>query len=123
MLDISNLMIRIKTRTHLLSPDVIYGVHLVFKFCDSRKVSRKPIYVNLKYTKDSEILHAYFAILRDEDWMMIELFRFLNHKKDSKFKFIIESLSTNYCGDGAVFVEGIEFRAIHNASLDIFFVP
>ncbi|GJW36960.1 kinase-like domain, phloem protein 2-like protein [Tanacetum coccineum] len=82
----------------------------------------KPIYVNLKYTKDSEILHAYFAILRDEDWMMIELFRFLNHKKDSKFKFIIESLSTNYCGDGAVYVEGIEFRAIHNASLDIFFV-
>ncbi|MFS7990899.1 putative non-specific serine/threonine protein kinase [Helianthus anomalus] len=41
------------------------------------------MYVNLKYTKGSETLHAYFATWRDNDWMMIELWRFLNHKKDS----------------------------------------
>ncbi|GJT06706.1 kinase-like domain, phloem protein 2-like protein [Tanacetum coccineum] len=43
MLDISDLNIEIKTRAQFLSPDVVYGVYLVFKFCDSRNFSSKPI--------------------------------------------------------------------------------
>ncbi|KAJ0733894.1 putative protein kinase RLK-Pelle-CrRLK1L-1 family [Helianthus annuus] len=112
MLDISNLMIKIKTRARLSSQDTTYGVYLVFKFSDSRKLSAKHMYVNLKYTKGSETLHAYFATWRDNDWMMIELWRFLNHKEDSGFNFILESFSPYYCGDCPIYVEGLEFRAI-----------
>ncbi|GKC42583.1 kinase-like domain, phloem protein 2-like protein [Tanacetum coccineum] len=50
--------------------------------------------------------------VRDKDWMMIELYQFLNQNEDVDFEFILESFSTYYCGDGAIFVEGVEFRAI-----------
>ncbi|GKC42748.1 kinase-like domain, phloem protein 2-like protein, partial [Tanacetum coccineum] len=112
MLDISNLNIGVKADTQLLSPNVVYGVYLVFKFCNSRNFTTRPMYVNLKYRLGRNSLHAYFATQRDKDWMMIELYQFLNQNEDVDFEFILESLSTFYCGDGAIFVEGIEFRAI-----------
>ncbi|GKC66777.1 kinase-like domain, phloem protein 2-like protein, partial [Tanacetum coccineum] len=113
MLDISDLNIEIKTRAQFLSPDVVYGVYLVFKFCDSRNFSSKPMYVNLNYRKGHESLHAYFATWRDEQWMMIELYRFLNPNQDDVFEFLVESFSSYYCGGAAVYVEGIEFRAFN----------
>ncbi|GJR15417.1 kinase-like domain, phloem protein 2-like protein [Tanacetum coccineum] len=112
MLDITDLNIEIKTRAQFLSPNVVYGVYLVFKFCDSRNFSSKPVYVNLKYRKGCKSMHAYFATLRDEQWMMIELHRFLSQKEDVIFEFLLESFSSYYCGDAAVYVEGIEFRVI-----------
>ncbi|PWA66488.1 protein kinase-like domain, Phloem protein 2-like protein [Artemisia annua] len=112
MSDIFNLNIEIKTDTQLLTPKIVYGVYLVFKLCDSRKFSTKRLYVNLKYRKESETLQAYFATQRDENWMMIELYRFLHLKEDVVFKFLLESFSSCYWGDGAIYVEGIEFRAI-----------
>ncbi|GKB08030.1 kinase-like domain, phloem protein 2-like protein [Tanacetum coccineum] len=118
MSDISNLNIEIKTDTQLLSPNIVYGVYLVFKLCDSRKFSSKPMYVNLKYRKGSETLQAYFATQRDENWMLIELYRFLNQYEDVFFKFLLESFSSYYCGDGAIYVEGIEFRAIGKVKHD-----
>ncbi|KAK9058889.1 hypothetical protein SSX86_023733 [Deinandra increscens subsp. villosa] len=119
MLDISNLMIKVKTMPRFLSPNTIYGVHLVFKFCDSKNISSNPMYVNLKYRKERETLHAYFAKWRDDEWMMIELYRFLNEKEDVVFKFLLESLSPYYCREhDAIYVEGIEFRAIDNVRHD-----
>ncbi|PWA49527.1 protein kinase-like domain, Phloem protein 2-like protein [Artemisia annua] len=112
MLDISDLNIEIKTKAQFLSLDVVYGVYLVFKFCDSRKFSTKPMYVNLNYRKGHESLHAYFATWRDEQWMMIELYRFLNQNEDVIFEFLVERFSSYYCGDAGVYVEGVEFRAI-----------
>ncbi|GJS43572.1 kinase-like domain, phloem protein 2-like protein [Tanacetum coccineum] len=112
MLDISNLNIKIKTDAQFLSPNVVYGAFLVFKLCDSRKFSSKPMCVNLKYRKGSESLHAYFATWRDKDWMMIELYQFLNQNQDVVFEFLLESFSLYYCGESAVYIEGIEFRAI-----------
>ncbi|GJW52741.1 kinase-like domain, phloem protein 2-like protein [Tanacetum coccineum] len=112
MLDISNLNIGIQANTQLLSPNVVYRVYLVFKFCSSRNFTTGPMYVNLKYRLGRESLHAYFATQRDKDWMMIELYQFLNQNEDVDFEFILESFSTYYCGEGAIFVEGIEFRAI-----------
>ena len=110
MLDTTNLMIKIEIGTDLLSPNVTYGVRLLFKFCDSRKVLSNPAYVNLKYKKGSETLYAYFATWRDVNWMTIELCQFLNHKEVTTFTFLLESFSTYYCGDEAIYVEGIEFR-------------
>ncbi|GKF02799.1 kinase-like domain, phloem protein 2-like protein, partial [Tanacetum coccineum] len=121
ILDIFNLFIEIKTRAQFLSPNVVYGVYLVFKFCDSRKFSSKPVYVNLKYRKGHESMLAYFATWRDEQWMMIELHRFSNQNDDVIFEFLLESFSSYYCGDAAVYVEGIEFRAIEKVSLKILF--
>ncbi|KAL8259772.1 hypothetical protein R6Q59_027725 [Mikania micrantha] len=86
IMDISNLNILIKIKTHFLSPNVIYGAHLVFKFCEPRKISSKLMYVNLKYQMGSETLHAYFATSEDDEWMKVELCRFVPHKKDVDFR-------------------------------------
>ncbi|GKB89462.1 kinase-like domain, phloem protein 2-like protein, partial [Tanacetum coccineum] len=118
ILDISNLNIEIKARAQFLSPNVVYGVYLVFKFCDSRNFSSKPVYVNLKYNKGPESLNAYFATWRDNEWMMIELYRFLNQNEDDVIEFILESFSSYYCGDSAIYVDGVEFRAIENVTHD-----
>ncbi|GJS85833.1 hypothetical protein Tco_0752374 [Tanacetum coccineum] len=72
------------------------------------------MYVNLKYREGHESLHAYFATWRDEQWMMIELHRFSNQNEHMVFEFLLESFSMCYCGDGAIFLEGIEFRAIES---------
>ncbi|KAD3337412.1 hypothetical protein E3N88_32932 [Mikania micrantha] len=120
IMDISNLNIHIKIKTHFLSPNVNYGAHLVFKFCEPRKISSsKLMYVNLKYQMRSETLHAYFATCEDDEWMMVELCRFIPHKKDVEFKVLLQSLSRYYCGSGAIYVEGIHFRAINNATLKV----
>ncbi|GJS95370.1 kinase-like domain, phloem protein 2-like protein [Tanacetum coccineum] len=79
---------------------------------ESRSFSSKPVYVNLKYRKGHKSLHAYFATWRDEQWMMIELHRFSDQNEDVIFAFLLESFSSYYCGDAAVYIEGIEFRAI-----------
>lgn len=122
MFDISKLNIRIKTKTQFLSPGVNYGAYLIFKFCDSRKYSSKSRYVNLKYKKGGENLHAYFARWRDDEWMMIELYRFLCEKKDTKFEVLLESFSRYYCGKSSIYVEGIQFRVIDNVSLKILLI-
>ena len=116
MLDISNLNIEIKTSAQLLSANVVYGVYLVFKFCESRHFASKPVHVDLNYRKGHEILNAYFATWRDNEWMTIELYRFMNQKEDVVFEFLLECFSSNDCGDGAIYVEGIEFRAIQKVS-------
>ncbi|GKF00655.1 kinase-like domain, phloem protein 2-like protein [Tanacetum coccineum] len=118
--DITNLFIEIKTRAQLLSTNVVYGVYLVFKFCESRNFASKPMYVDLNYTKGHESLNAYFATWRDDGWMMIELYRFLNKNEDVGFEFLLECFSSSHCGDGAIYVEGIEFRAIEKVSLKIY---
>ncbi|GJU10050.1 kinase-like domain, phloem protein 2-like protein [Tanacetum coccineum] len=119
ILDISNLFIEIKTRAQFLSRNVVYGVYLVFKFCESRMFASKPMYIDLNYTKGHESLNAYFATWRDNDWMMIELYRFLNKNEDVVFEFLLECFSSLHYGDGAVYVEGIEFRAIENVKHEI----
>ncbi|KAJ0680806.1 hypothetical protein HanPI659440_Chr16g0628491 [Helianthus annuus] len=98
-----------------------YGNHSCHKWISlkkSRKLSSKLMYVNLKYQMGSETLHAYFATCGDE-WMMIELCRFIPHKKDVDFEVLLESLSRYYCGSGAIYVEGIHFQAIDDATLKV----
>ncbi|MFS7953958.1 hypothetical protein Hanom_Chr07g00624721 [Helianthus anomalus] len=53
---------------------------------------------------------------------MIELSRLLPHTKDVDFEVLLESMSRYYCGNGAIYVEGIHFRAITNATLKVVFV-
>ncbi|GKC64851.1 kinase-like domain, phloem protein 2-like protein, partial [Tanacetum coccineum] len=129
LFDISNLNIEIKTKPQFSSPNVDYGVFLVFKFFDSRSFSSKPMYVNLKYRKGNKSQHAYFATWRDKEWMMIELDRYSNQKDDEldrysnqkedvMFEFLLESFSSYHCGDGAIYIEGIEFRAIEKVKLE-----
>ncbi|KAJ0736309.1 putative protein kinase RLK-Pelle-LRR-I-1 family [Helianthus annuus] len=112
LLDISNLKFQVTVDNRFLSLDVTYGIYLVFKFSDPRVFSRNHMFMNLKYKNGNETLHSYFATWRDEEWMMIELHRFLNHKEDVSFTFLLESFSRYYCGSGAIYIEGIEFRAI-----------
>nr|XP_043637287.1 uncharacterized protein LOC122608257 isoform X2 [Erigeron canadensis] len=113
--DISNLNIRIYTKPQFLTEEIMYGAYLVFKFCDPRKFSSQPVYVNLKYKKAGESLNAYFARWRaGSKWLRVELFRFWNSKETIDFDVLLESFSHYYCGNGGMFVEGIEFNAIHS---------
>ncbi|KAJ0503372.1 putative phloem protein [Helianthus annuus] len=121
MLNISNLNIQIKIRTQYLSPSVNYKVHLIFRFSGPRKSQAKRMYVNLKYKMGNESLNAYFATWREDGWMMIELFQFLNHKKDTDFEVLLESFSRCYCGSDSIYIEGIQFQAMDNASFKILF--
>ncbi|KAM0065677.1 putative protein kinase RLK-Pelle-LRR-I-1 family [Helianthus debilis subsp. tardiflorus] len=86
------------------------------RFRDPRKIQTKQMYVNLKYKMGKENLHAYFATWREDGWMMIELFQFLNHKKDTAFEVLLESFSRCYCGNDSIYIEGIQFQAMDNAS-------
>ncbi|KAI7755610.1 hypothetical protein M8C21_016683, partial [Ambrosia artemisiifolia] len=116
ILDVSNLKIQVTINNKFLSPEVVYGAYLVFKFCDPRIFLGKCMYMNLKYTNGTKTLNSYFATRRDEEWMMIELYRFSNHKEDVTFSFLLDSFSRYYCRSGAIYIEGIEFLAIENAS-------
>ncbi|KAJ0485445.1 putative protein kinase RLK-Pelle-CR4L family [Helianthus annuus] len=116
LLDISNLSMQINISSRSLSSGVNYGVHLVFKFCGAKKSVAKRMHVNLTYKMGNETLHAYFATWREDEWMTIELYRFMNHKESdtTDFEFLITSFSRCYCGNRAIFVEGIELRAIND---------
>ncbi|XP_076950066.1 F-box protein At2g02240-like [Bidens hawaiensis] len=74
------------------------------------------MYVNLKYKMKGKTLHAYFATHGNEEWMMIELCRFVPNKKDVEFEVLLESLSQYYCGSGAIYVEGVHFLAVNDAT-------
>ncbi|GJR54857.1 phloem protein 2-like protein [Tanacetum coccineum] len=70
--DISNLMIQVELKPQLLTPGIMYGAYLVFKFCSRRKISSLPLYVNLRYKKDGETLNAYFAEWRaGSEWKRV----------------------------------------------------
>ncbi|KAL8201795.1 hypothetical protein R6Q57_010942 [Mikania cordata] len=124
MSDISHLNINIKIRSRSLSPGVNYGVHLVFKFCGARKSVAKRMYVNLTYKMGNETLHAYFATWQEDEWMTIELYRFLNHKEldTTELEFLLESFSRFYCRKRGIYIEGVELRAVDNASFTVLLI-
>ncbi|CAH1435132.1 unnamed protein product [Lactuca virosa] len=119
ILDISNLNIGVQINAEFLTPERMYGAYLVFKFCDRRKVSSRPIYVNLKY-KEGETLNAYFAEWKEggSQWSRVELFRFLSNHGSTNFEVLLKSFSKYYCGTWGIFIEGIEFKAIPSVDLE-----
>ncbi|KAI7731912.1 hypothetical protein M8C21_027233, partial [Ambrosia artemisiifolia] len=86
MFDISDMKIRIKIRNHFFATCVNYKVHLIFRFRSPSKSKAERMYVNLKYRMGNESLCAYFATLREDGWMMIELFQSLNHNNNTDFE-------------------------------------
>ncbi|KAK1435953.1 hypothetical protein QVD17_01726 [Tagetes erecta] len=116
--DISNLNIRIHIKPQLLTPNITYGAYLVFKFCNRRKVSTQPLYVNLKYKMAGETSNAYFAKwTAGGEWLMAKLFQFCNDNETTDFDLLLESFSIYHnCGNWGVYVEGLEFSAIHSVS-------
>ncbi|GKC65867.1 phloem protein 2-like protein, partial [Tanacetum coccineum] len=111
--DTSCLNIPINIKTRFLSLGIIYGAYLVFKFCDPKTVSSEP-YVKLEYSIASEDLNSYVAERRVDGWMMIELCRFRNHNQIAEFNVQLERFRGHPCGNGPIFVDGIEFRPIDN---------
>ncbi|KAJ0613277.1 putative protein kinase RLK-Pelle-L-LEC family [Helianthus annuus] len=116
MMDISNLKIQTQIKAQFLTPSITYGVYLVFKFGEPNQISGEQMYVNLMYKRKDETFHAYFATWRDEKWLMIELYRFLNTEDAGDFEVFLESFSQYYCRSRAIYIEGIEFRAIDNVT-------
>lgn len=64
-------------------------------------------------------LHSYFATRRDDGWMMNELYQFPNLQEEADFDVVLEGFSESTFKNQAIYVEGVEFRAISNASLKI----
>ncbi|XP_076889549.1 uncharacterized protein LOC143540346 [Bidens hawaiensis] len=111
--DISNLNIQIQLKPQLLTQEIMFGAYLVFKFCNKRKVSTRPLYVNLRYKMAGETCNAYFAKWRTGgEWLMVELFRFWNTSEIEHCDILLESFARYYCGDWGIFVEGVEFNAM-----------
>lgn len=113
VLDSSNLNIRISIKAQFLSPGVHYGVYLLFKFCGPRKSSTQT-YVNLTFKMGTQRLHSYFATRRDDGWMMNELYQFPNLQEEADFDVVLEGFSESTFKNQAIYVEGVEFRAISN---------
>ncbi|PWA65582.1 protein kinase-like domain, Phloem protein 2-like protein [Artemisia annua] len=111
-INMSELKIHIKIKTQNLSPGVNYRVHLIFRFSGPKRSLAKRMYVNLKYKMGNQNMSSYIASWRDDDWMMIGLYQFLNKKEDTEFEVLLESFSQSYCGNRTIYVEGIEFQAI-----------
>ncbi|KAL7600060.1 hypothetical protein Lser_V15G21996 [Lactuca serriola] len=120
ILDISNLNIGVQINVEFLTPETMYGAYLVFKFCDRRKVSSRPIYVNLKYKKEGETLNAYFAEWKEggSQWLRVELFQFFSDHGSTNFEVLLKNFSKYYCGTWGIFIEGIEFKAIPSVDLE-----
>ncbi|PWA74585.1 Phloem protein 2-like protein [Artemisia annua] len=81
-------------------------------------VSNKP-YVDLKYKTASGELNSYIAEWRDGEWMIVELCRFRSDNQIIDFKVQLESFCRHPCGNGPIFVDGIEFRPIDNVTFVI----
>lgn len=122
-INMSELKIHIKIKTQNLSPGVNYRVHLIFRFSGPKRSLAKRMYVNLKYKMGNQNMSSYIASWRDDDWMMIGLYQFLNKKEDTEFEVLLESLSRSYCGNRTIYVEGIEFQAIEKVSAHAPLVP
>lgn len=67
----------------------------------------------------TQYLHSYFAARRDDAWMMNELYQFPNLQEEADFDVVLEGFSESSFKNQAIYVEGVEFRAISNASLKI----
>ena len=68
MLDISNLNIEIKAYTQFLYLNVVNGVYLGFKLCNSRNFTTGSMYVNLKYILCAAKVYMHiFATPRDKE--------------------------------------------------------
>ncbi|GJZ13489.1 kinase-like domain, phloem protein 2-like protein [Tanacetum coccineum] len=61
--------------------------------------------LELRNQDKSSIFISRCCLWRDEQWMMIELYRFLNQNQDDVFEFLVESFSSYCCGGAAVYVK------------------
>ena len=73
--------------------------------------------MNLKYKTLGETLTAHIAEWVDEEWMRIELYKFMNHHQNYDFEIILKRLSNYTCSSAPILIEGITFQAIENVSL------
>nr|GEW58114.1 ribonuclease H-like domain, reverse transcriptase, RNA-dependent DNA polymerase [Tanacetum cinerariifolium] len=64
----------------------------------------------------SGTLNSCIAERRDGEWMIIELCRFRSHNQIIDFEVQLKSFCRHPCGNGPIFLDGIEFRPIDNVS-------
>ncbi|GJW14208.1 phloem protein 2-like protein [Tanacetum coccineum] len=61
------------------------------------------------------MLNSCIVERRDSEWMIIELCRFRSHNQINDFEVQLKSFCGHLCGNGPIFLDGIEFRPIDNA--------
>ncbi|GJW84783.1 reverse transcriptase domain-containing protein, partial [Tanacetum coccineum] len=113
--DSSMMYLQFKIKAHLLSPGVNYGVNLLFKFSDPRKKSITSM--DLEYHIGNKFLRSHCTTKRDDGWLMKELFQFSSLAEEADIDVFLLGLSGSHYVNQVVYIEGIEFRAINNASL------
>ncbi|PWA93548.1 Protein ROOT HAIR DEFECTIVE 3 [Artemisia annua] len=72
-----------------------------------------PYWDNILRTTSGK-LNSYIGEWTDGDWMMIELCRFWSHNQAVDFEVQLKGFCGHPCGNGPIFIDGIEFRPLDN---------
>ncbi|KAI3690155.1 hypothetical protein L2E82_48130 [Cichorium intybus] len=91
-------------RTQFLSPHITYKVNLVFSLGDTKKDNE---YLGFTYilTGETEPWVSYYAAIREDGWLIAELFHFTSESRNVDLEIRFECLN-------AIAVEGIEFQPL-----------
>ncbi|GJW08417.1 hypothetical protein Tco_1570840 [Tanacetum coccineum] len=98
-----------------LSPDVTYGLNLVFHCCDSEREKMKQQHVGIRYKFQGEkkisVLHS--KDRKEDKRLVAGLYQFNSTVKCiTDFEILLED-----CGfSGDLYIEGIEFQPLKNVS-------
>nr|GEX62149.1 protein kinase-like domain, phloem protein 2-like protein [Tanacetum cinerariifolium] len=111
-LDSSSLNIQIKLKPQLLSPGVNYGVYLLYMFEKFRESSNECM--ELTYKIGNKYSRSHYTKDTADGWSMIRLYQFPNLKDGADIDIFVKGFSESHRKNEAIFLEGVEFRAINN---------
>ncbi|GJY80314.1 kinase-like domain, phloem protein 2-like protein [Tanacetum coccineum] len=103
-----------------LSPDVTYGVNLVFKYSEIEQMKPESFHVMYKLLGETEIWMVNIGDLREDGWLVAELYHFTNEGEKSilDLEIIFED-----CGlSGYFYIEGIEFQPVRRVEQPVLVV-
>ncbi|KAK9077819.1 hypothetical protein SSX86_006157 [Deinandra increscens subsp. villosa] len=96
-------------RPQFLSPQTTYTVNLVFRRPGEVLPSIKARYLRVKYRLEGEskLSVSYLADVREDGWLMAELYQFDSQRRDIDIEISFEGIMTYHY---SYLLEGIEFR-------------
>ncbi|KAL8224635.1 hypothetical protein R6Q59_000271 [Mikania micrantha] len=104
----------VKVTTEFLSPKTTYIVSLVFKHNDTDHGTHIPF--KFKLDKERSYFNTCMTHLRDDGWLMIELYQFTSNKKEHDLGIHFLPLFNIASSNIEYYLEGIELRPLQYVS-------